>query len=65
MAARRQAFRQADIARAGKGATAAGMKVGRVEIGQDGRIVLVERGDAAEPATDYDRWKAGRDARQA
>jgi hypothetical protein len=37
----RTRFRQADISRAVKGATAAGLVIGRVEIDQDGKIVIV------------------------
>lgn len=37
---RRLAFKQADVSRALKGAIVAGMKVERVEIDQDGKIVL-------------------------
>lgn len=42
-------FSQADIRRAIKGAEEAGMRVGRVEIGHDGQIVLVARTE--EPKT--------------
>ena len=42
----RTPFRQADISRAVKGATAAGLVIGRVEIDQDGKIVIVS-GDVA------------------
>ncbi|MBL0405487.1 hypothetical protein JKG68_16075 [Microvirga aerilata] len=60
-------FRQADVARAVRGATAAGMKVSRVEIEADGRIVLVS-GDPARRDSDtadsaLDTWRAKRDAR--
>lgn len=62
--ARSVAFRQADITRAMKGAIAAGLKPSRADIDRDGKITLVF-GEAAppEPATDFDKWKAGRDAR--
>lgn len=63
-ARRRNNFRQTDVARALKGVLAAGIKVGRVEIAQDGRIVIVSgEGGAPEPMNELDRWKAGRDAR--
>ena len=57
-------FKQVDVSRAVKGATAAGLKVSRVEIDADGKIVLVS-GDAAPkgPASDFDTWKGKRDAR--
>jgi hypothetical protein len=37
----RPAFRQAEITRAVKGARAAGLAIGRVEIDADGKIVLI------------------------
>jgi hypothetical protein len=43
----RTPFRQADISRAVKGATAAGLVIGRVEIDPNGTIVIVS-GDAAD-----------------
>ncbi len=57
-------FKQADVSRAVKGATAAGLKVSRVEIDADGKIVLVSH-DAAPhgAASDFDTWKGKRDAR--
>lgn len=55
-------FRQTDLTRALKGARAAGIEVARVEIGPDGKIVIWPGQDAVEPVTDFDRWKAKRDA---
>ena len=43
-------FRQRDVSAAVKAVVAAGCKVARVEIGKDGRIVIVT--DEPEPATD-------------
>lgn len=61
MAARRQTFRQADIARALKGAMAAGMKPTQVEVTAEGRIVLsFEEAAKPAPADSFDAWKAGR-----
>ena len=41
MSPRRVAFTKADLSRAVKGVKAAGVDVARVEIGPDGRIVVV------------------------
>lgn len=66
MSRTRTPFRQADISRAVKGATAAGLVVGRVEIDQDGKIVIVpEEGKPKEAATPFEAWKARKNARQA
>lgn len=55
---------QAAIARAVKGAQAAGLKVGRVEV-EGTRIVIHSSDDARpEPASELDAWRAKR-ARQA
>ena len=60
---RRPVITQAAIARAVKGAQAAGLKVGRVEI-EGGKIVVYSNEDARpEPASDFDGWKAKRHAR--
>ena len=34
------AFKQADVTRAVKGALAAGVAVGKIEVGRDGKIIL-------------------------
>lgn len=60
---RRQTITQAAISRAVKGAQAAGLKVGRVEI-EGGKIVLYSSTDVRqEPASELDAWRAKRDAR--
>lgn len=60
---RRQSITQAAISRAVKGAQAAGLRVGRIEI-EGGKIVLYPGEDARpEPASDFDAWRAKRDAR--
>ncbi|HWK14826.1 MAG TPA: hypothetical protein VNS02_10550 [Rhizobiaceae bacterium] len=56
-------FKQADVLRAVKGARAAGMELGRVEIDPStGRIVLVAAGKAETPRNDLDRWLEKRNA---
>ena len=60
----RVAFRQADLTRALKAATLAGLKVQRFEVAPDGRIVVVT--GLPEPTTPpslLEAWKAKR-ARQ-
>ncbi len=66
MSRARTRFHQGDISRAVKGATAAGLSVAKIEIDQDGKIVIVSAEDTArqEPATPLDAWKA-KHARQA
>lgn len=60
-------FRQADVTRAVRGVTAAGVVVGRVEVDREGRIVIHTTDSAAiaadVPASDFDRWMAGRGPR--
>lgn len=51
-------FRQSDVTRALRGARAAGVDVGRVEIGPDGKIVVYTATAPAEPQTDLDKWMA-------
>jgi len=59
---RRQVITQAAIARAVKGAQAAGLKVGRVEI-EGGRIVVYSGEEAGVPSVSaYDAWRAKRNA---
>lgn len=49
-------FKQADVTRAVKGAVAAGLSVGRVEIDRDGKIIVIANGAMAAPAVnDWDR----------
>jgi hypothetical protein len=53
--------RQADIARAVKGAQAAGISVSRIEIDTDGRIVITFGSPQREqPRDPYLTWKEGR-----
>lgn len=60
---RRQSVTQAAIARALKGAQAAGIKIGRFEV-EGGKVVIYSSNDIRpEPATDFDAWKVKRDAR--
>jgi len=44
MANRPAPFKQVDVTRAVKGAVAAGLSVGRVEIGRDGTIIVIALG---------------------
>jgi hypothetical protein len=41
-------FRQQDITKAIKGATKAGVNIGRIEIAKDGRIVIITATEAAQ-----------------
>lgn len=47
-------FRQADVTRAIKAATAAGMRVGRIEIDPNGRIVILP--ESATPSRGKSSW---------
>lgn len=53
-------FKQVDVKRALQGAAKAGVSVGRVEIGPDGKIVIIVAEPTTEPTTEFDKWKAGR-----
>jgi len=57
MARRTSRFRQQDLTRALKGAKAAGVEVGRVEIEPDGKIVVFTASDAQEASTPLEKWK--------
>lgn len=66
MAGKRATFTQADLTRAVKAVRAAGLDVARVEIGTDGKIVLVQREETISgQASALDQWRAKRDARSA
>ncbi len=62
---KRVAFRQADVQRAVRGVKAAGVEVGRVEIDQAGKIVIVSgKADVTDGEIDHlAAWRAERDAR--
>lgn len=62
MPARAARFTQTDVTRALRGALAAGVKVGRVEITPTGGIVITAEGCKAD-ATPFDAWKAKDNAR--
>ena len=64
-ASRRTAFRQADLKRALGGARAAGLEPRRCRINPaTGEIELEFGSEPAQPTTEFDAWKAKRDARQ-
>ncbi|MFY9839039.1 MAG: hypothetical protein WAK55_21700 [Xanthobacteraceae bacterium] len=41
-------FKQGDVTRAALGVLAAGVEIDRIEIGQDGRIVVITKGSHGE-----------------
>ncbi|MGR3478025.1 MAG: hypothetical protein ACU0EX_10865 [Sulfitobacter sp.] len=47
-------FKQIDVTRALKGAVAAGLPVGRVEIDRDGRIVIIVESGTTSNVNDWD-----------
>jgi hypothetical protein len=49
-------FRQRDVTRAIRGARAAGIDVARIEIGNDGKIVILPTQSAAAPETARNEW---------
>ena len=53
---RRSTFRQSDLTRALKGAEAAGVKIRRLEIDPDGRLVLLVGGADAEVGQGRNPW---------
>jgi|HubBroStandDraft_6_1064221.scaffolds.fasta_scaffold1170189_2 hypothetical protein len=56
MARRPSNFKQRDVTRALRGAMAAGIEVGRFEIGGDGKIVVIPAGETpSAPVTDLDQ----------
>lgn len=58
-------FKQGDVARALRAANSAGMKVARVEIEPNGKlcVVMIDGDRVEQPASPFDAWKEGRDAR--
>ena len=63
---RRVAFRQADIVRAVKAATKAGLAIGGLRIAPDGAIELLRDAPPLDDgAAAFANWKAKRDARRA
>lgn len=66
MANRLSTFRQADIARAIKGAQAAGLEVVSFELCPDGRIIVLSKSAANAKALDpLEKWEAAYRARKA
>lgn len=51
---KRASFKQADVTRAVKGCERAGLRVGRVEIDQSGKIIIMSENVA--PKTDANPW---------
>lgn len=47
-------FKQVDVTRAVKGAKAAGISVGRIEIDRNGKIVVVAESAISEDKNDWD-----------
>lgn len=63
---KRVAFLQGDVTRAIKGAMAAGFEPASVEIGPDGRIVVLSKGaQKSEPLDPLEKWEAEYRARKA
>jgi hypothetical protein len=56
----KQSFRQREITRAVKGVEAAGVRVARIEVDKDGKIIIVTGTAVTQPATanDLDAWMA-------
>ena len=66
MSNKRVAFLQGDVTRAIKGAKAAGFEPVSVEIGADGRIVVMSKqASKSEPLDECDKWESNYRARQA
>jgi hypothetical protein len=60
---RRQAtFRQVDVTRAARAATAAGLRVASIKIGRDGGIEILTTEAAPVEIDAFSEWKAKRDA---
>jgi hypothetical protein len=50
-------FRQSDLNRALKATIAAGLKIARIEIDREGKIIVIPLpGAQPDPATAYDEW---------
>lgn len=62
---RRQTFTQAEVTRAIKAATAAGMAVASCKITQDGAIVISAEATAQAQTDPLAEWRAKKDARGA
>jgi hypothetical protein len=56
MTTRPVTFKQHDVSRALKGAAAAGLEVGRIEIDPSGKIVIIFKGDKGAPAESTSEW---------
>ncbi len=55
--AERVTFRQHDLTRAIKGATAGGLTVARVEVEPGGKLLIITSGEkTAPPLSEFDQW---------
>jgi hypothetical protein len=57
-------FRQVDVTRAARAATAAGLRVASIKIGRDGGIEILTAEAAPVEIDAFAEWKAKRDARR-
>ena len=57
-------FRQVDVTRAARAATAAGLRVASIKIGRDGGIEILTAEAAPVEIDAFAEWRAKRDARR-
>jgi hypothetical protein len=56
MSAKASTFKETDIKRAVRGAQNAGLSIGRLEIGKEGKISIVPKEEAAKDDRPADEW---------